>query len=45
VIKKSKSNEWINRLKVLEDEINYWINPLNSTDKTVEVIQLFYDVI
>jgi hypothetical protein len=42
-VKKSKTNEWIQRLKTLEDQIQYWINPENRTNKTIEVLQLFYD--
>ena len=44
VIKKSKKNEWIQRLNVLEEQINYWINQANTTNKIIETIQLFYDV-
>ncbi len=44
VIKKSKNVEWNQRLTVLEEHINYWINPENITNKTIETIQLFYDV-
>jgi hypothetical protein len=44
VVKKSKMNEWTERLHVLEENINYWINPENTTSKTIETIQLFYDV-
>jgi hypothetical protein len=44
VVKKAKTNEWMQRLSALEEQINYWINPVNKTDKTVETIQLFYDV-
>jgi len=44
VVKKSKKDEWMQRLHVLEEHINYWINPLNKTNKTIEIIQLFYDV-
>ena len=44
VIKKSKKDEWTHRLNVLENHINYWINPENTTNKTIETIQLFYDV-
>jgi hypothetical protein len=43
VVKKSKTVEWEQRLNVLSEQINYWINPVNSTDKTIETIQLFYD--
>ena len=43
VVKKLKKNEWIERLNVLEQHINYWITPVNITNKTIEIIQLFYD--
>ena len=42
VIKKSK--EWSQRLNTLKEQINYWINPNNITTKTIEIIQLFYDI-
>jgi hypothetical protein len=42
-IKKSKVKEWNERLNVLKDSINYWIN--NKTDKTVEIIQLYFNQI
>ena len=42
-IKKSKKKEWDERLKALEEQIKYWTDPLNKTEKTIEVIQLFYD--
>jgi len=41
VVKKSKSNEWTNRLNSLGETIEYWLK--NKTDKTIETIQLFYD--
>jgi hypothetical protein len=43
IIKVSKTQEknWKNRLKCLRDQIKYWIK--NDTDKTIEIIQLFYD--
>jgi hypothetical protein len=41
VVKKSKKNEWTERLHVLEETISYWINPENTTSKTIETIQLF----
>ena len=44
VIKKSKENEWLDRLHTLSQQIDYWINPCNKTNKTVEIIQLFYDL-
>jgi len=43
IIKKSKKKEWEERLNTLEHQINYWINPENKTDKTIEIIQLFYN--
>jgi len=44
VVKKTKKDEWTQRLNVLEEHINYWINPANTTNKTIETIQLFYDM-
>jgi hypothetical protein len=41
VVKKSKKEEWIERLTTLEKVIHYWIS--NRTSKTVEIIPLFYD--
>ena len=40
---KSKAKEWEARLCALKSEISYWTNPENITDKTVEVVQLFFD--
>ena len=44
IVKKSKQAEWRQRLEALENQINYWINPENKTNKTIEIIQLFYDI-
>jgi hypothetical protein len=44
VVKKSKTEEWKQRLNILEETINYWINPDNNTNKTIEIIQLFYNI-
>jgi hypothetical protein len=44
VVKKTKQKEWTDRLNILENQIEYWINPDNTTDKTIETIQLFYDL-
>ena len=43
VVKKCKQKEWTDRLSVLESQVEYWINPENQTDKTVETVELFYD--
>ena len=42
-IKKTKRKEWSERLDVLKTQIEYWIQSDNKTEKTLEVIQLFYD--
>jgi hypothetical protein len=42
IVKNSK--KWLQRLNILKEQILYWLNPLNKTNKTVEIIQLFYDV-
>jgi hypothetical protein len=39
-----KKDEWINRLKVLNEQIEYWINPNNKTEKTIEIVELFYNI-
>ena len=38
---KTKQNEWDERIKILNQQIQYWID--NKTDKTIEIIELFYD--
>jgi hypothetical protein len=40
VVKKSKKEEWTQRLHALGETIEYWIT--HSTDKMIEIIQLFY---
>lgn len=40
VLSVEKVKEWEYRIKCLKDQIQYWIN--NPTDKTIEVVQLFY---
>jgi hypothetical protein len=42
-VKKSKKKEWEERLEALKKQVDYWINPDNKTEKTVEVVQLFYN--
>ena len=43
IIKKSKKKEWQERLDSLLDQVDYWMNINNKTNKTIEVIELFYD--
>ena len=43
VVKKTKTEEWDNRLNSLKQQIEYWCQPENITHKTLEIIQLFYD--
>ena len=42
-IKKSKEKEWNERLNNLKNNIEYWLNPNNITNKIIEIIQLYYD--
>jgi hypothetical protein len=42
-VKQSKKTEWEQRLRALGETIEYWLT--HRTDKTVEIIQLFYDSI
>ena len=41
-VKKSKEAEWAHRLDCLKQQIHYWIS--HSTHKTIEIVQLFYDM-
>jgi hypothetical protein len=41
VVKKTKQTEWSDRLNALKSQIDYWTQ--NNTEKTIEIIQLFYD--
>ena len=43
VLNKSKQKEWEQRLETLKNQIIYWSDESNITDKTIETIQLFYD--
>ena len=42
-VKNLKKKEWNERLNILKDTVNYWINEEHKTNKTVEVIELFYN--
>ena len=44
VVKQSKADEWEKRLNALSEHIIYWTNPVNVSTKTIEIIELFYDV-
>ena len=35
--------DWEYRLSILEEKIKYWTSSCNSTNKIIEIIQLFYD--
>ena len=43
IIKIEYKKEWNNRLECLKEQINYWTKLENKTDKTLEIIQLFYN--
>lgn len=43
IVDKSKEIEWKNRLSSLKDQIDYWCNSENVTNKTIEIVQLYYD--
>ena len=43
-VKNNKKTEWVKRLEALADQVCYWTNKENITNKTVEIVQLFYDV-
>jgi hypothetical protein len=40
-INEKYQKEWEERLNILKENIKYWLN--NNTNKTIEVIELFYD--
>jgi hypothetical protein len=42
-LKRHKQKEWAQRLDSLKNMITYWIDDKNMTNKTIEVVQLFYD--
>jgi hypothetical protein len=39
-IPKTKETEWEERIEVLKQQIQYWID--NPTEKTIEIVELFY---
>jgi uncharacterized protein YajQ (UPF0234 family) len=42
-INKKKINEWNDRLKNLKETIEYWCNQEHKINKTIEIIQLYYN--
>ena len=42
-VKKTYARAWALRLDALAESISYWTTTENRTDKTVEVVELFYD--
>jgi len=42
-IQQNKLKEWNERLEVLKNQIEYWCNEENKTEKTIETIQLFFN--
>ncbi len=42
VVKKTATAEWSHRLTVLQEQVQYWAD--HRTEKTVEVVELFYDM-
>ena len=40
-VDRKHKKEWNKRLNSLEEQITYWLN--NKTDKTIEIIQLYFD--
>ena len=42
-IKNNKNDEWNKRLDTLKQQIEYWTNEENKIEKTIEIVQLFYD--
>ena len=42
-VNKANREAWSQRLSTLKNQITYWLQPENKTDKTIEIIQLFYD--
>jgi len=44
-VDESQENNWRGRLERLREEIEYWINPENTTGKMIEMVELFYDLV
>jgi hypothetical protein len=44
VLKKTKIKEWNSRLNALKNQIDYWCQKYSILNKTLEIIQLFYNI-
>ena len=42
-MKLANQKEWTNRLEHLRKCIEYWTNPKNNLEKTIEIVHLYYD--
>jgi len=42
-VDKKQEGSWKGRLEVLRETVEYWIKPENTTDKMIEMIELFYN--
>jgi hypothetical protein len=42
-IQKNKMEEWNTRLENLKNQIEYWCKEENQINKTIEIIQLYFD--
>jgi len=42
-VQQNKLTEWNERLEVLKNQIQYWCNEENKTEKTIEIVQLFFN--
>ena len=43
LMKIANQKEWTNRLEHLRKCIEYWTNPKNNLEKTIEIVHLYYD--
>jgi hypothetical protein len=43
VINKDFEFEWNKRLKILSNTIDYYLDPINKIDKTIEIKNLFFN--
>ena len=39
----SRKTEWKRRLNILKNQVSYWLNEENKTNKTVEIVHLFFN--